>query len=236
MQLTKKDWLLKNDTSREQLLWQRFKVHSIKSLHPQQISKVGCTYSRSIVKLVVSSFGRISTKWHACYQKILKNQRYPRVELRGLRGNFNTTKSYYVSSDFSRFEWESVAIFRVSEYWVGISGHNPSFRIYEREKMHALLRLANVVSPFLYTRGVILHRKLSIYWILTKSIWTIASGRSKSFFSQKSTPESLYNDRGTITANWVARRLLISTNIFTSWVAGTRAVEFLKCQICRHFV
>jgi len=36
---------------------------------------------------------------------------------------------------------------------VGISGDIPSFRIYKREKTHALLRLANVVSPFLYTHG-----------------------------------------------------------------------------------
>ena len=36
---------------------------------------------------------------------------------------------------------------------MGISGDNPNFRIYKREKTHALLRLANIVSPFLYTRG-----------------------------------------------------------------------------------
>jgi len=44
-------------------------------------------------------------------------------------------------------------IFRFQSIWVGISGDNPSFRIYKREKTHALSRLADVVSPFLYTRG-----------------------------------------------------------------------------------
>jgi len=64
------------------------------------------------------------------------------------------TKSLFsVSSDFSRFEWESLAIIRNSEYWVGISGDNPSFRIYKRQKTHAVLCLANVVSLLLYTRG-----------------------------------------------------------------------------------
>jgi len=72
---------------------------------------------------------------------------------RTLRKLQYTKKLFSVSSDFSRFEWESLVIIQVSEYWVGISGDNPSFRIYKREKMHALLRLANVVSPFLYTRG-----------------------------------------------------------------------------------
>ena len=61
MKFTIKNLLLANVTSRKQPLWQRFKVHSLKSLHPQQISKVGCTYSRFIIKLVVSSFWRIST-------------------------------------------------------------------------------------------------------------------------------------------------------------------------------
>ena len=37
---------------------------------------------------------------------------------------------------------------------MGISGDDPSFRIYIREKMHALLRLTHVVNPFLYTRGM----------------------------------------------------------------------------------
>jgi len=62
---------------------------------------------------------------------------------------------YFVSSDFSRFEWESpsLAIILVSVYWVGVSGDNLRFRIYIREKTHALLRLANVVSPFLYPRS-----------------------------------------------------------------------------------
>jgi len=32
----------------------------------------------------------------------------------------------YVSSHFNRFEWESLAIMRVSEYWVGVSGDNVS--------------------------------------------------------------------------------------------------------------
>jgi len=45
-------------------------------------------------------------------------------------------------------------IFRFQSIRVGISGDNPSFRIYSREKTHAVLRLANVVSPFLYTCGM----------------------------------------------------------------------------------
>jgi len=50
------------------------------------------------------------------------------------------TKSLFsVSSDFSR---------------VGISGDNPSFGIHKREKTHAVLRLANFVSPFLHTWSV----------------------------------------------------------------------------------
>jgi len=52
-----------------------------------------------------------------------------------------TKRLYSVSSDFSRFEWESLAITRVSEK-------------YKREETHGLLRLANVVSPFLYTLRV----------------------------------------------------------------------------------
>ena len=36
---------------------------------------------------------------------------------------------------------------------MGISGDNPKFRIHKREKTHALLRLVNVVSSFLNTRG-----------------------------------------------------------------------------------
>ena len=39
-------------------------------------------------------------------------------------------------------------IFRFHSIWVGISGDNPNFRIHKREKPHALLRLANVVSRF----------------------------------------------------------------------------------------
>jgi len=35
-----------------------------------------------------------------------------------------------------------------------ISGDNPSFSMYKIEKKHALLRLANVVSPFHSTRGI----------------------------------------------------------------------------------
>jgi len=42
---------------------------------------------------------------------------------------------------------------RVSDFCVEIFGDNPSFRIYKREKTHALLSLANVVGPFLYTYG-----------------------------------------------------------------------------------
>jgi len=51
-------------------------------------------------------------------------------------------------------------IFRFQSIWVGISGDNPSFGIHKRGKTHAVLRLANFVSPFLhvqalsYTRGV----------------------------------------------------------------------------------
>jgi len=46
-----------------------------------------------------------------------------------------------------------LAIIRVSEYWVGIFGENASFTKNKRKKTHALLRLANVVSPFHSTRG-----------------------------------------------------------------------------------
>ena len=38
-------------------------------------------------------------------------------------------------------------------YYIYISGDNPSFRIYKRKKTHALLRPANVASPFLSIRG-----------------------------------------------------------------------------------
>jgi len=77
------------------------------------------------------------------------------VEWRGFRGN--TKRLYFVCSDFtdSQFDWKSLVIIRVSEYWVGISDDNPSFRIYKTEKPHVLLRLTNVVSPFLYTRGLV---------------------------------------------------------------------------------
>jgi len=44
-------------------------------------------------------------------------------------------------------------IFRFQSIWVGIYGDKPSFRIYKRKKTHALLRLAHVVSPFLFTSG-----------------------------------------------------------------------------------
>jgi len=68
--------------------------------------------------------------------------------------NWQKTKSLFSESwDFSRFELESLALIRFSEFWVGISGDNPSFRIYKRQKTHAVLCLADVVSPFLYTRG-----------------------------------------------------------------------------------
>jgi len=52
-----------------------------------------------------------------------------------------------VSSDFSGFEWESLAMIRVSEY--------------TKERKYTLLLLANVVSLFLYTRryvGVRIHQ------------------------------------------------------------------------------
>jgi len=65
---------------------------------------------------------------------------FPRVQSRGLAGNFNTPNRCFL-------------YFQISVDWVGISGDNPSFRICEREKTHPLLCLANVVSPFLYTRG-----------------------------------------------------------------------------------
>jgi len=71
-----------------------------------------------------------------------------------LKGLLQYTELVFpVSSDFSRFQWESLAIIRVSEYRVW-TGDNPSFRIYNRKKTHALLRLANVVSSFLYMRGL----------------------------------------------------------------------------------
>ena len=64
----------------------------------------------------------------------------PRVECRGLKGNFNTPKG-------------CILYVQISIIWEGISGDNPSFRIYKREKTHALLRLGNAVSPVVYTRG-----------------------------------------------------------------------------------
>ena len=78
----------------------------------------------------------------------------PRVKWRRLKGNFNTHNRCFlkVFSDFSGFGWVSIAIIWFSGYGAEIFGDNPSFRIYERMQTHALLRLANVVSPLHSTR------------------------------------------------------------------------------------
>jgi len=71
-------------------------------------------------------------------------------------------------------------IFRFQSIWVGISGDDPSFRIYKRKKRHVLLRLANVVSPFLSTCGLSLslsnclrdiHISIYISRIQHHSVW-----------------------------------------------------------------
>ena len=60
-------------------------------------------------------------------------------------------------------------IYRFQSISVEFSGDNPSFRIYNRKKMRALLRLFNVVSPFLYTRRLTIELSCETFFHLARS-------------------------------------------------------------------
>jgi len=63
-------------------------------------------------------------------------------------------------SDFSRFEWESLAIIRVSEY--------------VKERKHMLCCAYKYVSPFLYTRGTTHSHTWhdSFWWLIQNCEWS----------------------------------------------------------------